>query len=472
MKINLLRGSLTYGAVTMLARIASILLIPILTRILSPEEYGTLSLVLTLVILANVLVTLEVAQGVTVRFAVCNAADRNLYPSTAIRFMLIMYLIFFIVISTFGDWISRLAFDGAIGVPVLMAGAMLVSSNGIFLLIQNQFRLELQSRGYAIVTLAFVALTSLGAIGGALYFHAPAEGAIWGQVSGAAIVDIVGVFMLRESFRGDFSTVKFREMLKYSLPIVPAGLLLLGGQQAPKFILNVYGSLEDVGIYGLAYQIAGFSALAVLGVQTAITPSILANHRDAETPKMLGRLFERFAIVALVLCVSLSIFSKEIVTIFSASSYRRAEEFVPYLAFAIALNCFYIFFPGKLIKAKSALQLIASSASFLVAIATGYLLIRFDGVRGAALSTLLSSATFFFVWCYTSQKLYRVPVDWLRMFKLTVLAAVTCYIGIFLIPTDNMFYSIAVKSALLLLLFGLVARDYFFEWLRRPVGQS
>lgn len=456
----------------MLARIASILLIPILTRILSPEEYGTLSLVLTLVILANVLVTLEVAQGVTVRFAVCNAADRNLYPSTAIRFMLIMYLIFFIVISTFGDWISRLAFDGAIGVPVLMAGAMLVSSNGIFLLIQNQFRLELQSRGYAIVTLAFVALTSLGAIGGALYFHAPAEGAIWGQVSGAAIVDIVGVFMLRESFRGDFSTVKFREMLKYSLPIVPAGLLLLGGQQAPKFILNVYGSLEDVGIYGLAYQIAGFSALAVLGVQTAITPSILANHRDAETPKMLGRLFERFAIVALVLCVSLSIFSKEIVTIFSASSYRRAEEFVPYLAFAIALNCFYIFFPGKLIKAKSALQLIASSASFLVAIATGYLLIRFDGVRGAALSTLLSSATFFFVWCYTSQKLYRVPVDWLRMFKLTVLAAVTCYIGIFLIPTDNMFYSIAVKSALLLLLFGLVARDYFFEWLRRPVGQS
>jgi len=471
MKINLLNGSLTYGTVTIFSRIAAIILMPILTRILSPEEYGTLSIALTLVLLANAVVTLEVAQGVTVRFAVSNSGDRKLYPSTAIRFMLIMYLILFVVINIFGNMISRLVFSESIGSSILIAGTLLVVANGIFLLMQNQFRLELLSRDYAILTLSYVLLTSIGAISGAVFFQLPTVGIILGQAGGAALVDVVGIFMLRNTFSGGFHTDKLKEMLKYSLPVVPAGLLLLGGQQAQKFILSKYGSLEDVGIYGLAYQIAGFSALAVLGVQTAITPSVLAHHDDAETPKMLGRLFERFATVALILCAFLSVFSKELVTIFSAASYRRAEEFVPYLAFAIALNCFYIFFPGKLIRAKSAAQLIASSASFLIAVSTGFLLIKFDGVRGAALSTLLSSATFFFIWYYTSQRLYRVPVDWMRLLKSTAWVAVACYVGIFIIPTSNIFFSFAIKSGLMLILFCVVARDYFFEWWKRPVSQ-
>lgn len=470
-KINLLSGSVTYGAVTILSRIASIILLPVLTRLLSPAEYGALNLTLTLVSLANLVVTFEVAQAVTRYFSDRSRADRSLYASTAIRFSLLMYLILFIVVSALGEFISGKIVGGPIGAGIIIDGAVLIAANGIFFLIQNQFRLELQSRRYAILTLGYVLLTSFGAIAGALFFYRPAEGVILGQAGGASIIDVVGGLMLWHSFRGGFDTAKLREMLKYSLPLVPAGLLLLGGQQAPKLILSMYGSLEDVGIYGLAYQIAGFSALAVLGVQTAITPSILANYEEAETPKMLGRLFERFAIVALVLCSLLSIFANELVMIFSVSIYGRAADFVPFLAFAIALNCFYIFFPGKIITEKSASQLVASAGSFLVAVVTGLFLIRFDGVRGAALSALLSAATFFFIWCRISQKLYRVPINWLNLLKSLLLAVAACGIGIFLIPTESDFFVFLIKCALMFLLIGLIARDFLLKWWRRPIGQ-
>ena len=263
---------------------------------------------------------------------------------------------------------------------------------------------------------------------------------------------------------------KLREMLKFSLPLVPAGLLLLGGQQVPKFILSMYGNLEDVGIYGLAYQIAGFSALAVLGVQTAITPSVLANHHESETPKMLGRLFEGFTIVALLFCSFLSIFAHELVMVFSTSSYGRAANFVPFLAFAIALNNLYIFFPGKIIRGKSAAQLIASAGGFLVAIVAGLFLVRFDGVRGAALATLLSAATFFFIWCYISQKLYQLPVNWVKLLTATVFTAVVCAVGIFLIPAGITFYIILIKCGLLLLFSCVMAWDYISEWYKRYIG--
>jgi O-antigen/teichoic acid export membrane protein len=469
MKINLISGSITYGAVTLFARIASIILIPILTRLLSPQEYGALSMILTLVMLTNLVVTCEVAQGVTVRFAVSNGVDRYMYPGTALRFTLITYLIFFIAIFALGDLISSLAFGGTIGYSTLINGAVLLGANGIFLLLQNQFRLELRPRDYGIFTLGFVLMTSCGAISGALFFSQPVEGVILGQAGGAAIVDAVGLLALRNSFRGGFNTSKFREMMKYSLPLVPAGLLLLGGQQAPKLILSMYSSLEDVGIYGLAYQIAGFSALAVLGVQTAITPSILANHADVETPKKLGALFERFAIVALLICSLLSIFASELVKVFSTSSYILAADFVPFLAFAIALNCFYLFFPGKLIHRKSAWQLLASIGSFLVAVGGGLILIRFDGVRGAALSALLSAITFFCIWYYTSQRLYRVTVNWLKLSESTLLAVVACFVASSFIETHSIIYNFALKSAVLLLLTGLIARNYLVEYWQRYI---
>lgn len=463
MKINLLRGSVIYGSVTIFSRIASIILIPILTRLLSPLEYGALSMMLTIVQLINFLATLEVAQAVTLFFTDRNLNNRDLYPSTAIRFSLSMYILLLVIIVIFGEFIAGMFGKGTIGSTLILAGTMLMAANGLFYFIQNQLRLEFKSRWYAALTLGFVVLTSCGAVIGAIYYTQPTEGVIFGQAAGAFIVSIIGMIILWKRLNTGFSVIKLRQMLKFSLPLVPAGLLLIAGQHVAKFILGIYGNLEDVGIFGLAYQIAGFSGLAILGVQTAITPSILANHHQNETPKMLGRLFDIFTIVSLIFCSFLSVFSHELVLIFSTPSYIRAANLVPFFAFAIALNGLYIFFPGKIIKGKSVKQLSASIGSFLTALVTGFILIRMDGVRGASLSVLFSSAVFFFIWCYISQKLYHLPIKWFKLLKSTVLAAIVCTVGLYLIPSGIIVYALIMKCILLLLFACVIGWNYLLE---------
>lgn len=463
MKINLLRGSFTYGAVTIFSRIAAVILIPILTRLMTPVEYGTLNMALTIITLATLVVTFEVSQAVTLYFTDKNRTDRDLYPGTAFSFYVAMYLFYLVIAAFFGSKIFASITGEDIGSGIIFNAVMLLAANGIFFLIQNQLRLEFKTPEYAVLTLGYVLLISSGAFAGAMFSASPAESVILGQAIGAAIIDVIAVTMLWRRFSSGFSFKKLREMLRFSLPLVPSGLLILGGQQLPKFILSVYGNLEDVGIYGLAYQIAGFSALAVLGVQTAITPSVLANHEEAGTPMMLGRLFDIFTIIALIFCSFLSVFSHELVLIFSTPSYGRAANFVPFLAFAISLSTLYIFFPGKIIKGKSGKQLTASIGSFLVAAVTGLVLIRFDGIRGAALSTLLSAATFFFIWCYMSQKLYHLPINWIKLFLSTALAGVVCSVGIFLIPAGISFYVILIKSGLLLIFSCIIGWSYLLE---------
>lgn len=460
MKTNLLKGGFTYGSVTIIARIASIVLIAVLTRLLSPAQYGTLNLALTVVSLANIFITLEVAQAVTYFYTNRNLAHRDLYPSSALWFSSAMYIVFFAITAIMGRLIYKSVTGNDIGESIITNGALLLAANGTFLLVQNQLRLEFKSNSYALLTIIYVVLTIIGAITGVLLYKNSANAVIFGQATGAAIADVIGIVMLWKSFKSGFDITKLRQMLKYSLPLVPAGLLLMGGQQFPKFILSSFGSLADVGIYGLAYQIAGFSGLAVLGVQTAITPSILANHEKKETPQMLGDLFEGFVVVAFIFCASLSVFAHELVLVFSSPNYAGAAKLVPILAFSIVLNAFYIFFPGKFIRGKSKSQLIPSIACFTVAIVAGIVLVKTDGVQGAAIATLLSSITFFFIWCYISQKLYHLPINWKRVLVKTVFTASVCTAGSLLLPIGLTFLIIVLKCSLLLLFSFLIGMKH------------
>lgn len=456
MKTNLLKGGFTYGSVTIIARIASIVLIAVLTRLLSPAQYGTLNLALTVVSLANIFVALEVAQAVTYFYTNRELTNRDLYPSSALWFSSAMYLFFFIICALLGGLIFKIITGNDIGQVIIINGALLLAANGTFLLVQNQFRLEFKSSAYALLTLIYVVLTIFGAIAGALLYKNSAKTVILGQAVGAFIADGIGIAMLWKSFNSGLDMSKLKQMLNYSLPLVPAGLLLIGGQQIPKFILGSLGSLADVGIYGLAYQIAGFSALAVLGVQTAITPSILTNHEKEETPKMLGDLFEGFVVIAFIFCSSLSIFAHELVLAFSSPNYAGAAKLVPILTFSIVLNAFYIFFPGMFIRGKSKKQLIPSIACFTVAVVAGIVLVKTDAVQGAAIATLLSSMAFFFIWCYISQKLYHLPINWKWVFGITTLTAAFCTASSLLLPFGLTFLIIALKCSLLILFSFLI----------------
>ena len=59
-----LKDSVVYSTSTLLSRGISILLIPLYTRFLQPEEYGALDLLTVMATIINYIVALEISQGV------------------------------------------------------------------------------------------------------------------------------------------------------------------------------------------------------------------------------------------------------------------------------------------------------------------------------------------------------------------------------------------------------------------------
>ncbi len=461
MKTSLLKGSITYAAATIVSRIAVIILIPILTRIMSVEEYGAVNIMITIVQLANFILTLEVTQSVTLFYTRQSDPQQKYFPATALWFIVGVYSIIIILAALFLNLGQGTNISGAsISPQLIFSSIVLLACNGFFLLVQNQLRLEFKSTAYGVLTFLYVLLTCVAAVLGAKYYSQPAVGVIGGQALGAAIAGIVTFLFIKQKFSFGFKRDVLQKMLQYSLPLVPASFFLLGSQQAAKLILGMYGTMEQVGIFGLAMQIAGFSGLALIGVQTAITPSVLANHQHPETPQKLGFLFEVFFSLSLLFCVVLSVFSKELIIVFSTNGYLNAAYYVPVLAFAIAFNGLYIFFPGKIIKGKSSLQLLASVIGFVVSVIAASILIKIDGIRGAAISTLLSSAAFFFSWYTISQKLYHVPVNWKKLGMVALFAIAIASAVILLVPSGITGEIIFIKLLTLLVFTTIVGYSY------------
>ncbi len=415
MSLNLLHGSRSYAVITILSRFLSIISITIITRILAPSEYGQLSLIVALASLLNIVFTCEISQSAAFFYNEEKYEKKDLF-GTALIFIILIYGVTLFVLYL-GNSLFQSFYEPSTKVSneIVLATILLSACNGVFLLIQNQLRMAGDIKRYTLLSIGFLAANVFTPIAFCFLINKSALGAIWGQIFGSALINIISTTILASNFLGKFRFKYLSTMLKYSLPIVPASLLLIFSQQSSKLMLGAYSDLKDVGIFSLAFQIAGFAAMSVLGVQTSITPAILANKSNIQLVQQLSFVFRKFALTAIAVCALLTIFSNEIIVLFSAENYIEAAAYVPFLSIGIVLSCFYVFFPGFFIKGLSKLQLITSFVSFLVGIGLNYLLIPIFGIAGAVAATMISSFSFISIWYYFSQKYLFIYVNWVDL---------------------------------------------------------
>src|SRR5471030_3242776 len=140
-------------------------------------------------------------------------------------------------------------------------------------------------------------------------------------------------------------------------------------------LLIHFGSLEDVGLFGIGSRIAGLSALLILGIQAALTPLVYQHYREPETPHQVARLFGWFTAVALAGCLFLAVFARDLLAIFATAEYIRGASLVVFLAPALLLSQMYIFAPGIAIRKKTIWQLWVTLLSAAVSAAGNWLLV-------------------------------------------------------------------------------------------------
>lgn len=427
----------------------------VLPSFMSAGDYGVLGLLLTTAALVNVLVPLEISQALARYYPTAEEHEKRGYVMTAWTFTLVMLSIAAAAALVFAGPASELLLGSERYLRVFRIAVGFFWLNTLFYLLQSQFRWEFNIRGYTAVTLVFALVTLAASILLAAFADNALAGVVAGQMLGAAVGVLLSLVALRRSFGFGIRGGRLKQMLRFSLPLVPASVALFLSTYASRFILSDVLDLREVGIFTWASQLATIPALLLLGVQGALTPLVMKHHAEPETKVVLARSFEAVVAIELVLCLGLGAFAPEFIAGLGYSDFVDAAPLVMILAPAFLMLQVYVFAPGFAIAERTNLQLLVSTVSAVSAVALNYWLISTLGLVGAAFATLGASALFVGSWFALSQRLYPIPVRWCRLGG--YLLAFTSAAAAVLLLGEISLGAILAKAAIAALLAGLAA---------------
>jgi O-antigen/teichoic acid export membrane protein len=419
----LLRDSIIYSIPTFVSRGLALLLVPVYTRILSPADFGVLDMLFVFGGLVNLTVALEVSQGMARFYAdEPDAACKRAYASSAFWFTVACYGLF-VMLALSGSQLLSVWVTGQDGLEAVFRIAVVyIGLNGVFYLIQNQFRWELRSRRYAEASMLSTFVTAAAAVGFSYGLNWGLTGFLWGMTLGALAGVLYGLCWLRSTYAWQLDGARLGQMLRYSMPLVPAGLAVWLGSYLDRLMINHYLSLNEVGLYGVGYRLSSIVGLVVVGVQGALTPLVLTHYREPGAASQLAVIFRLFLAGALMMFLTLSLFARDIMVLMTTPDFYGSAALVIYLVPGAMLAQMYIFAPGINIAKKAHLYIWLNLAGVLVNATLSWCLIPLWGIVGAAVATLTGSGCVFVLFMYISQRLYAVPHDWKRLMAATAIA--------------------------------------------------
>ena len=429
---DFIKDSLVYGAGAVFTRSVSLLLVPLLTRTLAPNDYGATDILTLVGSLVALSVALEISQAVPRFFADADTEEaRVAYASSALWFTVAVYtLVCTAAILGSRSIVSLLLTPGY--VSLFQSAVVWYAATGIFYLVQGQLRWERRAAEYAIASV-LAASVSLAAVAMLLlHLHLGAPAVFVGQAAGNAVGATVALYFARRSFGPVFNWERCKEMLRFSAPLVPSGLAVFVALYSDRVIVQRLMSLADVGKLAVGYRVASVVGLIMVGFQSALMPLVFAKYREPDTPVNMARIFGVFSAFALLLCTTLGLFSREIVMVLTNPRYYTAANVVPLLAPAVLLSSMYIFAPGLVIAKRTASIAVLNFAGAALNVVLNLLLVPVLGIVGAATATLVSAALTFALYMISSQRHYPVPHQWSRL-STALLASVLGSIAGFLL---------------------------------------
>ncbi len=433
---SLFRSLSIYGLGDVATSIANLLLLPVYTRYLTQEDYGVITMLLTV----------EAVAKVVFRWGVDTAFMRLYYdcPDLRARQRLASTIFFFllavngalvaIALGTAG-WLSTRIFGGperALLVTLVIANTFVA---GFYFLPYQVLRIAEKSTQFISLTFA----RSLGTLVARLILVIGAGAGVLGVVYADVIVTALFTVALIRWFapliRPVFSWAVIREALRFGLPRIPHSLAHQVVSLADRYFLSFYYTLADVGLYSIGATFGLSLKLFLSAFEFAWTPFFLGVMREPDA-KRIYRVVSTYIVALLVLLgLGLCAVAPDLVRLFTAEEFHGAAAVTPWIALGVVFQGIYLVGSiGLVITKQTTRYPIATGIAAVVSVAANAVLIRKYGVMGAAWANALAYATLAVVTVSFSQKAYPIQYEWSRLLRIVIAGVVGYAVARWAVP--------------------------------------
>lgn len=388
------------------------LLLPVLTRVLTPAEYGTVAMFLVLVSLFGSFTGLSVHGAVGVRYFQLSKINFSDYVSVCVGILIVTTIFTFLLLLTFQKWLVELS---GISIDWLIV-AVLISSAQFLINIRLSI---LQVSGFAwrygglqitrSMFDAFLTLVLLLGVGMAW------QGRLLGMASSIILISIVCFFWLyKDGYlrRPSVWREHIEDAIKFGLPLIPhtmgSMLIFLSG----RFIINQQLGSNALGIFMVALQISLAISLITESFNKAYAPWLyecLNKKSKILNIKIIKGTYLYFFLI-LAVGYSYGLVAPYLMPWFIGEEFLNSSDLIIYIAIGFSFGgCYYmvtnyIFFANK----NSILALVTFSAGILNIPITYFMVINFDVVGAAFAFMVVNGLVFFGTW-FAASRVYKMP---------------------------------------------------------------
>jgi len=371
--------------------LASITL-PIYTRLMSPDEYGVMS----------VFTSFEVIITIIFGLGIRGAVSRYYYEDKNDFFDYLSSNIWLILIASVGLTTLAILFQNQLQSFINIPYGMMYIAFGIaipqaiFQLYESYLQASKQSKKVASLNV----IRALLATGLTIAIMVQMDNEKYyakaiGQGVGAIMLFIITLFYLKNNLKFSIKKEHLGYSLVFGLPII---LHLLSQNILSSFdqiIINQLVGQYQTGIYSVAYRIGMVQSVISMGVLKAWIP-MFYEKLNKDKNEEITILAKKYSIIVMLVAVFLIFFAKEIIVILADKKYHEALGIIPivvvsyFFFFLYTIYVNYAFYEKKT-KNIAALTIIASGLNVLL----NYLLIPKFGYIAAAWTTLITYVVLF-----------------------------------------------------------------------------
>lgn len=450
-----------------LARLLSVVSMPLLTRLLPPDAYGTAAMAGTLISLVSVIAL----SGMDMSYA--RAYHAKMAPTGAIveAFAWRYTLGAGLAAAGIGSIVWWLFIAETFKLPAYIAGLFAV---GIFLSIANtmsQTRSRLNNR-YRLMAMSIV-LSAVGSvvasIGVALWWRQNELPLILSMVFGYLIpVLMLGMPSCVALCKPSGLTKKEREnVLKIGLAGILTAPMYWVISSSDRWFLGYYEGAASVGIYSIGCSIAMMGMMVNNALNSVWLPeaSRAFENNPEEAKVQLGHLTERFITGLAIVWLNITAVGGDTVRLLASPSFHGASVVIPFIAGAVFFHGLsHLANVGLLLNKKLHLSVWWWLSGAALCVVMNMLLVPTLGRLGAAITQTASIAMVAIGIVYSSQRLYPVQM---RIARLTGMIFSLFALGSFMnyewlnTPWISLLLKLPILMAFSLLAFQFMAPNIF-----------
>lgn len=408
-----MKSTSIYAVGDVIARAVPFILLPVLTRFLTPQDYGVLAIFMAIFSVVQIIISMGVGEAI-IRAYFDIGKDKFSFPKYVFNGLFMIFVMG--TLFSFFWWVGKPYLSRTIPVPFEYQLVIPLFSffTVVYMIVLKMWIFMKKPWLFTIFNSANIFMELGVAVFLVVILGFNWQGRVWGIFVSRLVFFIIAVcVLLKYNFlRVSFNKIYMRNILSFGFPVALHSLGFAVISAIDRFFIEKFINISSAGIYSASYSICSIIGFISGSFNLAWAPIFYEKLKDLSAIskiKLVKFTYLYFALVILAVILFIK-FIPGILHILVGSKFQGVSAFISWLALGFGFHCMYVMVVNYIFYAKE--TKILSKIAFITVIlsfVSNYILIKINGAIGVAQATcLVFLIRFLLVWFF-SNKVYPMP---------------------------------------------------------------